>query len=50
MTLDLLAVALLFASALVLVAVVQLVMIGSRLRSMHQEMIDTHETLKSKRP
>jgi len=49
MTLDLLAVALFLASALVLVAVIQLFLIGSRLRAMHQEMIDTHETLKAKR-
>jgi len=36
------------ASILVLVAVVQMILVGARLRAMHQEMIDLHETLKRK--
>lgn len=36
-------------SALALVVVVQLGLIAARLRAMHQEMIDTHETLKRSR-
>jgi len=50
MTLDLFVTALFLASVLVLVVSIQLFLIGKRLSAMHQEMIDTHETLKNKRP
>lgn len=46
MTLELVSAALIIASVLALVVVVQLTLIAARLRSIHQEMIDTHETLK----
>ncbi len=50
MDFNIFAAALTLAAILVLVVVVQLVLIGARMRAMHQEMIDMHETLKNKRP
>lgn len=48
MTLELTAAAILILAALALVSVIMLFLLGSRLKAMHQEMIDTHETLKRK--